>query len=193
MAGLPHNMKEADIRSIVKKGELLSELDFERALMADRTLRILSKNDASLSELRNELRALLTAYESLHWTDIDKISENQLLESEIAEQVVLAEQEFLKQRKEIILTRLTKLGLIQKDLGTLLNHSKSYTSELLNGIRAFSSNDLILIHKLLKIDLSDLFPTHISAQTQKRIQDSMGKISSKKIRLKAPELELINS
>jgi len=193
MAGLPHNMKEADIRLIVKKGELLSELDFERASIADRTLRVLSKNDPSLSGLRNELRALLVAYESLHWTDIDKISEKQIAESENAEQVVLAEQEFLKQRKEIILARLTELGLIQKDLGTLLNHSKSYTSELLNGIRAFSANDLILIHKLLKINLSDLFPTHISAQTQKRVQDSIGKISSKKIRLKAPELELINS
>jgi transcriptional regulator with XRE-family HTH domain len=186
-------MKETDIRLIVKKGKLLSELDFERASIADRTLRTLAKSNPSLIDIRSELRALLVAYEEQHWTDLDKISDKQLAESEIAEQVVLAEREFLERRKKIIVSRLTELGLIQKDLGTLLNHSKSYTSELLNGIRAFSSSDLILIHKLLKINLSDLFPTIIPAQTQKRIQDSISKISSKSIKLNAPELELVKS
>ena len=144
-------MNKPEIRTLVKNGALLSELDYERALLADRTLRIMVKEEPGLANLRNELRGLIVAYESLKWSDPNNISDKQLNESELAEKQISTEQQFYLWRKEIILSRLNELGLIQKDLGTLLNHSKSYTSELLNGIRAFSSNDLILIHKLLKI------------------------------------------
>lgn len=184
-------MKESDIRTIIKKGALLSELDYERALRADRTLRTLVKDNPHLLEIRNELRNLLVTYESIHWADVNSISQKQLIQSDIAEQTIQIEEQFFKKRKELVLARLSELGLIQKDLGTLLNHSKSYTSELLNGIRAFSSNDLILIHKLLKINLNDLFPTYIPLQTQQRIEASISKISSKSVKLNTPELELV--
>jgi len=185
-------MKEPDIRALIKSGILLTETDYERALSADRTLRLLIKEEPTLMHLRNELRSLIVNYESLNWSDAENISNEQLNESLAAENLIAAEQQFLLRRKEIILSRLTTLGLIQKDLGTLLNHSKSYTSELLNGIRSFSMNDLILIHKLLKIDLQDLFPTLVPFEIQERVKASVSKISSKKVRLKISELELVS-
>lgn len=183
-------MNQPDIRTLVKNGALLSELDYERALVEDRALRIMIKEEPNLADLRNELRGLIVAYESRKWSDLGNISDQQLNESKLAEKQVAAEQQFFLQRKNVILSRLNELGLIQKDLGILLNHSKSYTSELLNGIRAFSSNDLILIHKLLKIELDNLFPTIIPIPIQERIKSSIYKISSKKVALKTEEFEL---
>ena len=185
-------MKEPDIRALIKIGTLLTETDYERALSADRTLRLLIKEEPALINLRNELRSLIVKYESLNWSDIENISAEQLTESLAAENLIAAEQQFISRRKEIILSRLIALGLIQKDLGTLLNHNKSYTSELLNGIRSFSLNDLILIHKLLKIDLKELFPTLVPIEIQERVKASVSKISSKKVRLKTSELELVS-
>lgn len=185
-------MREPDIRALIKSRILLTETNYERALSADRSLRLLIKEEPLFISLRDELRNLIVKYESENWSDAEGISNEQLNESLAAENLVAAEQQFFLRRKEIILSRLIALGLIQKDLGTLLNHSKSYTSELLNGIRSFSLNDLILIHKLLKIDLKDLFPTLVPIEIQERVKASVSKISSKKVRLNISELKLVS-
>lgn len=124
-------------------------------------------------------------------SDEEKVSDAQISESEFAEKIVEQERKFILRRREIILTRLKKLGLKQQDLTTLLDHNKSYISELLNGIRAFSSSDLILLHKLLNIDLKDLFLTTIPLETRKRVKESLGRISSNRVRLKEKELQLV--
>ena len=102
-------------------------------------------------------------------------------------------EKWLRNRKEIILERLRKLDLKQQDLGKLLDHNKSYTSELLNGVRAFSSGDLILIHRLLGIKLKDLFLTTVPLATQKRVKASVAKILSKKVKLKEKDLVLVSA
>lgn len=99
----------------------------------------------------------------------------------------------LKRRKELILSKLESLNLKQQDLCNLLDHNKSYISELLNGIRSFSSVDLVIIHRLFKINLEDLLPTTIPLETQKRIQQSLANISSQHVRLNKNTLELRSS
>jgi len=159
---------------------LNTELQYERASLADRTLRLLVKEEPSLNSLRNDLRDLIKNYETKNWSAADKIYQQQLVDSELSEKQSISEQQFLVQRKKIILSKLRELGLIQKDLGTLLNHSKSYISELQNGIRAFSSRDLILIHNFLKIDLIYLFFTNVPIETKNRVHAALKKNFIKK-------------
>lgn len=175
------------IRLLIRKGTLINELEYERALIADRTLR-LAKNDPSVAALRKQLRDLISRYEKTHWSDENKITDHQLKESDRAEVTAEKERKFIQRRKELILSRLRHLGVRQQDLGMLLGHNKSYTSELLNGIRSFSSGDLVLIHRLLKIDLKDLFSTAIPPEILERIKISVSRISSTRLKLRDMEL-----
>lgn len=184
-------MKELDIKKLVKQGLLNNELDYERALSADRHLRLLVKEDSAFAKLRKALRGMIARYENIHWSDEEKVTDEQIRESDLAEKIVEQEQKFIQHRREVILARLRKLGLKQQDLTALLDHNKSYVSELLNGIRAFSSSDLILLHKLLGIDLKDLFLTTVPLETRKRVKESLARISSKKVRLKEKDLQLV--
>src|SRR5690606_36470854 len=154
-------MKELDIKKLVRQGLLNNELDYERALSADRHLRLLAKKDPDVTKLRKMLRDMIARYEDTHWSDEEKVSKEKIKESDLAEKLVAQEQKFIQRRREIILERLRKLNLKQQDLTVLLDHNKSYISELLNGVRAFSSSDLILLHRLLGIDLKDLFLTTV--------------------------------
>ena len=45
-----------DISEIVENGEITNELDFERALIAGRKLRVLSKEDPKFKPVRKKLR-----------------------------------------------------------------------------------------------------------------------------------------
>ena len=45
-----------DIEKILKAGKLKNELEFERALIADRKLRVLCKENARLKPVRKQLR-----------------------------------------------------------------------------------------------------------------------------------------
>jgi transcriptional regulator with XRE-family HTH domain len=78
----------------------------------------------------------------------------------------------------LIIAKLKKHDLNQNDLAEILAHSKSYTSELINSIRSFSMNDLIIIHRLFNIELEDLIFTDISAETKKRINATLEKVAS---------------
>jgi transcriptional regulator with XRE-family HTH domain len=167
-----------DVREIIKKGELTSELDMERAVWAERSLRLLSKDQPSLELLRKQVREMIIRYESLHWSNFDSIPKDQFTESDRAEKQVKKEFKFFKRRKELIIAKLKKHDLNQNDLAEILAHSKSYTSELINSIRSFSMNDLIIIHRLFNIELEDLIFTDISAETKKRINATLEKVAS---------------
>lgn len=184
-------MKERDIISIVKKGVLNTELEYQTALSADRTLRILIKSDPSLKELRSQLRGLIAEYEKNHWSDAEKVTDEQITISDEIEKYAESERRFLEQRKKLILLRLKRLKLSQGNFGTLLGHQKSYISELINGIRPFSQKDLILIHRLLKIRLDDLIFVSIPADTKKRIERYVATL--KKVKVKKNDLELVNA
>jgi transcriptional regulator with XRE-family HTH domain len=186
-------MNSEDIRAMIRKGTLSNELELQKAIIADRKLRLLAKEDSSLKKVRSDLRKLNQTYEEANWADESKITDQQIEESDLAEKIAEAERQFVQRRKEMILSKLEKLNLKQQDLCTLLDHNKSYISELLNGIRSFSSGDLVIIHRLLKIDLEDLFPTTIPLETQKRIRQSLANISSQNIKLNKITFELRSS
>jgi hypothetical protein len=80
-----------DIEKIVQKGTITNGLDYERALVADKKLRFLAKESHHFKDLRTQLRDLIEQYESVHWSDVNSIDSEKLVESEQQER--LAEQE----------------------------------------------------------------------------------------------------
>lgn len=167
-----------NINTIIKSGAISNQLDYERALEADKKLRLLSKNDSSMKTLRSELRDIIEAFEKKHWSDENLVTDDQIQESNVAEAISEQERLFFQRRKEIIIKKIKKIGLTQQEFGTILGHkSKSYTSELMNGICPFTMNDLVLINKLLKIDFSELIPTFIEAEERTKISNSIKKIN----------------
>lgn len=185
--GVYHIMKtEFDIEAILKKGRLSNELDYERALMAERKLRLLAKEDAQFTTLRHQLRELLESYERSEWADADSIDDRQLIQSEKAEFIADQERQFLETRKRTIRNRLKQLELTQENLGSILGHrSKTHMSELMNGIKPFTLKDLIIIHRLLKIEMSVLIPVFLSSSDQEKVKLAVSKLDKPKVKLEA--------
>lgn len=188
--GVYHIMKtEFDIEAILKKGRLSNELDYERALVAERKLRLLAKEDAQFTTLRQQLRELLESYERSEWADADYINDRQLIQSEKAEFIANQERQFMETRKRTIRNRLKQLELTQENLGSILGHkSKTHMSELMNGIKPFTLKDLIIIHRLLKIEMSVLVPVFLSDADQKRVKFAVEQLDKPKVKLAAEDL-----
>jgi antitoxin component HigA of HigAB toxin-antitoxin module len=180
---------EMSVRQMVGNGRLKTELDFERAVLAERFLQLLIEDQPELEPLRKEVRSMIMDYESIQWSK-DVVSEAQIAESDLAEAQADTEFRFFISRRELILSKLKSHDLRQNDLANILAHSKSYTSELLNGIRAFSTKDLIVVHKLLDIKLEDLFFTEIPLEVKERIKSTLDKIPERKNKLQPQTLEM---
>ena len=185
--GVYHIMKtEFDIEAILKKGRLSNELDYERALVAERKLRLLAKEDAQFKNVRNQLRELLESYEHSEWADADSIDDRQLIQNEKAEFIADQERQFLETRKRTIRNRLKQLELTQENLGSILGHkSKTHMSELMNGIKPFTLKDLIIMHRLLKIEMSVLIPVFLSNSDQEKVKLAVSKLDKPKVKLEA--------
>ena len=181
-----HTLKETDIKSMIRKGEISSELELERASLAARFLRLQSEDQPELAALEQQLSTLIRDYESKNWADFKLVTEKQVKESNLAEKLAAREFKFYKQRRELIIQTLKHNGLNQNDLSAILAHSKSYTSELLNGIRSFSMNDLVIIHKLFKIKLEDLIFTEITPDVELRIRETFEKAAGNTSKSKKP-------
>lgn len=168
---------QLDIKNVLRRGFISDEIEFERVLILYRKLRLVKENRSELAESYKQLRVLIQNYEEEHWNNETEITEDRINESDTAE--FLAEQErlFLQQRKELIKTKLKAFDLNQQDLGVLLGHTKSYISELMNGIHPFSNKDLIIIHRIFGIKLEALIPTMIPPMEQNRLKDSLAKIN----------------
>ena len=82
-----------DIKEILKIGEIQNELDLERALIADRKLRVLSKENPKLNAVRGKLRDLIKAYEDKNWSPGSRIPEKRLKESDMAEAIAEKEKQ----------------------------------------------------------------------------------------------------
>jgi hypothetical protein len=176
------------LKKILKQGALTGELDFQRASVIDRELRLLVKEFPELAEDRKQLRAMLKAYEDLHWAKTE-ITDLQVEESDAAEQIAEREREFFTKRKQAIKARLKALALTQKDLGIILGHTSStYISELIGGINPFTLNDLIVINRLLNINLSVLIPTTLNRELRSRIKQNISKLNNPKLKLEIGEL-----
>jgi transcriptional regulator with XRE-family HTH domain len=185
-------LKEFDLKALLAIGSISSELEFQRASMADRSLRLLAEDDPALNSVRKSLRQMLRDYEKIHWSNAEAVTEEQVTESDAAEELAFAELDFVLRRRKLILAKLKEFCLKQKDLAAVLSHSKSYTSELLNGIRPFSTGDLILIHNLLRIDLNDLLITTLSEETKQKVNAVISQIATENQNPKVAELALSN-
>lgn len=181
-----------DISELIEKGEIQNELDLERALIADRKLRVLSKENSEFITLRKKLRDLIETYENQNWSSDSKISDKKLRESDFAGSIAEKERMFIQHRKELIRKKLKNLNLTQQDFGKILGHrNKSYISELMNGISPFSLKDLIVIHRILKIDLTDLVPTFLPQSERVKIKTAIKKLDNPKLKLNEDDLVIV--
>jgi transcriptional regulator with XRE-family HTH domain len=182
---------QLDISKLLKFGKIQNELNFERALIADRKLRVLSKEDSKYKVIRKKLRGLIEDYENKNWSSKSRITDKKIRESDLAELIAEKERQFIQNRKELIRKKLKNLNLTQQNLGAVLGHrSKSYMSELMNGVSPFSLKDLIVINRLLKIDLTDLVPTFLPQSDRVKIRTSIQKLDNPKLKLSKNDFEL---
>lgn len=88
-----------DLSELIENGKIINELDFERALIADRKLRVLSKEDPKFKSVRKKLRNIIEQYENNNWRVESNISEKKLRESDLAELIAEKERLFIQRRK----------------------------------------------------------------------------------------------
>ena len=180
-----------DISELIENGKILNELDFERAMIADRKLRVLSKENPKFKSIRKKLRDLIEQYENQNWSADSNISDKKLRESDVAELIAEKERLFIQRRKELIRKKIKNLNLTQQDFGKVLGHqSKSYISELINGVSPFSLKDLIVINRILKIDLTDLVPTFLPQSDRVKIRTTIKKLDNPKLKLSKDDLAI---
>lgn len=180
-----------DIESIVKKGHITNELDYDRALIADRKLRLLAKESLHFKTLRSKLRDIIEKYESAEWSDVDKIDDNKLIESDKTERIAEQERLFIENRKQAIRNKIKEHDLTQENLATILGHkSKTHMSELMNGIKPFTLRDLIVINRLFNIEMDLLIPRFLSKQDQTEVKQALEKLDRPEVKLSCDDLVL---
>lgn len=87
-------MDKFSIQNIQKIDSLKSELEYEKASALFLQLRVLIKTNKSYEPIRNHLRSLMKNYEKTHWSDEASVSDIQIRESDLAEAIIQAENEF---------------------------------------------------------------------------------------------------
>lgn len=174
-------MEKFSIQNIEKISSLESELEVEKASDLFLKLSVLAKENESYKVLRRHLSKLIKDYEDKNWSSSEVINNEQIEKSDLAENIVQAENEFYSKRKQIIREKLKDSGLNQTDLAKILGHRKGYISELINGIRPFSKDDLIIINRLFKIELEVLIPTFIKEEQVIHIRKTLKSIPKNKI------------
>jgi plasmid maintenance system antidote protein VapI len=177
-----------NIKEIEKIERLENEYDLEKASLLERKLRLLISENPNLKATRKKLRNLIKEYEDRNWSDFDKITDSQAEESDKAEEIVSNEQKFINKRKDAIRKKLKEYDMTQQDLGLILDHPKSYMSELINGISQFTLKDLVIIHQLFGINLNILIPTFLQTETRDKVRESIKKINKPKLSLRKSEL-----
>ncbi len=186
-------MERLAISNILKIEKLENEMEFEKASSLYLKLRKPAQKDKFYSDIRKQLKVLIKKYELEHWSDETSITDEQVKQSDIAEALVRAENQFNQKRKEQIRRRLKEEGLNQTDLAKILGHRKGYMSELINGLRPFSREDIIIINRLLKIKFEDLVPPFIKKEKAEQINKALESIPQSKLRLTMSDLTLKTS
>ena len=181
-------MDRLAINNILKIEKLEDELEFEKASSLYIKLRKPAQEDKLYSDIRMHLKVLISKYEQEHWSDESSITEEQVRESDKAEVLVRAENQFNQKRKEQIRRRLKDAGLNQTDLAKILGHRKGYMSELINGLRPFSKEDIVIINRLLKIRFEDLVPPFIKKDKADHINRALETIPKSNLRLTMRDL-----
>jgi transcriptional regulator with XRE-family HTH domain len=86
---------------------------------------------------------------------------------------IYSENLFIQKRKKLIQKKLKESGLSQKDLAKILGHRPNYMSELINGVRPFSKNDVVAVHRLFEIDFKDLIPPFLKSEVKNHIRTTL--------------------
>jgi len=183
-------MDKFSIQNISKLTSLQSEFELEKATSVFLKLRVLAKEDKLYEPIRRHLSKLIKNYEDKYWTDEDNVSDFQVKESDLAESLIIAEDEFYKKRKQLIKSKLKSANINQNDLAKILGHSKTYVSELINGLRPFSKEDIVIINRLFKIKFDDLIPTFIKQDKAIHIKNTLRTLSNKKLKLSIKDFDL---
>lgn len=176
------------IKEVEKIERLENEYDLEKASLLERKLRLMIDDNPDLKPIRKKLRDLIKDYEDREWSDFDKITDSQVLESDKAKEIVNYEQKFINKRKDTIRKKLKEYDMTQQDLGLILGHPKSYMSELINGVSQFTLKDLVIIHRILGINLNILIPTFLQSETRDKVRESLKKLNKPKLGLRKAEL-----
>lgn len=176
------------IEDVANIDRLENEYDLEKASLLERKLRLMIDENPDLKPIRKKLRDLIAEYENRKWSDFEKIPDSQLEDSDKAEELVKYEQKFINKRKDVIRKKLKEYDMTQQDLGVILGHPKSYMSELINGVSQFTLKDLVIIHRILRINLDILIPTFLQSETRDRLRDSIDKLDKPKLKLRKTEL-----
>jgi plasmid maintenance system antidote protein VapI len=177
-----------DIKEIENIHKLESEYDLQKASILERKLRLMMTENPDLKPLREKLRNLIKSYEDKEWSDISTISDLKFVEYSNAEELIRLEQVFIKKRKEAIRKKLKSFDMTQQDLGLILDHPKSYMSELMNGVSQFTLKDLVIIHRVLGINLNILIPTYLQSETNIKVNNSIKKLNKPKLGIRKTEL-----
>ena len=82
---------EFDLDKALLSGGIRNELDIERASIAHRLLRVMSKKNTELKIVRKRLTDMIVAYEDKNWSRNSNITQEQIEESDRA--VLRAEKE----------------------------------------------------------------------------------------------------
>lgn len=184
-------MDRLEIDNILKIDELNNELEFEQATSIQGKLRWMVKDDSSLEPIRQHLLVLIEKYESKHWENESEITEEQIKESDNAEKIINAENIFIQKRKELIKSKLKENEILQKDFAKLLGHRPNYMSELMNGVRPFSRDDIVVIHRLFGIDFNNLIPPFLKKEVTNHIKMTLEEMKNKRVKLKMNDLEAV--
>ena len=167
-----------DLEKLLEKGVITSELEYERTMEAFKILRFLGAEEPKFLASREKLFDILENYEKKEWSHVDLVTDLQVIESDAAEEFVAKERAFFQKRKKKIKLRLKALNLTQGDLTAVLGHkSKTYISELINGLSPFTLKDLVILHHFLSINMKDLVPTFLNEKEMERIHNLKGKKS----------------
>lgn len=180
-----------NIESLVKKGYIKCELDYEKALLADRQLKLLVKESPHFKTLRYKLRDIIDKYESCKWCDVDKIDDNKQIENDKTEHIAEQERLFIENRKQAIEKKIKEYDLTLENLASILGRkSKTHMSELMDGIKSFTVRDLIIINRLFNIEMDVLLPRFLSKQDQEEVKEAVKKLDNPKVKILFNELVL---
>ncbi len=183
-------MEKFNINNILKITSIDNEFELEQANSLFNKLRVMIKDDSSLKPLRSHLADLIELYEEEHWSDEEQVTDKILEESTRAEKLIQYQNELIANRKERIRKALKKKGLIQNDLALILGHRKNYMSELINGLRPFSQEDLIIIHRILGIKFEHLIIPVIKEKVAVRLRSIIKELNKPQLKLKGTDLKL---
>lgn len=186
-----NSMERLEIDSILMVDQLNNELEFEQATSIQGKIRWMIKEDNSLKPIHEHLLSLIEKYEAENWNNESEISDDQIQESDLAEKTVNAENMFIQKRKALIKEKLKENEISQKDLSNILGHRPNYMSELINGIRPFSKDDILVIHRLFDIDFKDLIPPFLKNEVTNHIKTALRELKNKKIQSKINNLEAV--